>query len=93
VVLWHVRVCLQVSRVVSQSVQHLGLAKFVHKQAGTLSGGNKRKLSVAIALIAEPPIIFLGEWQSCLPKSPTSHPLRSPSPLVVGRGTAAHHAD
>lgn len=29
--------------------------------AGSLSGGNKRKLSVAIAMIGEPSIVFLDE--------------------------------
>ncbi len=50
----------QVAGVVASSLINLGLSKFEHKLAGTLSGGNKRKLSVAIALIAEPPIVFLG---------------------------------
>ena len=36
-------------------------SEFANKLAGTLSGGNKRKLCVAIALIGEPPIIFLDE--------------------------------
>lgn len=32
-----------------------------HKSAGTLSGGNKRKVCVAIALVGNPPIILLDE--------------------------------
>ncbi len=31
------------------------------KVAGTFSGGNKRKLSVAIAMLGNPPIVFLDE--------------------------------
>lgn len=37
------------------------LAKFEHSRAGQLSGGNMRKLSAAIAVVGEPPIIFLDE--------------------------------
>ncbi|KAE8985099.1 ATP-binding cassette sub-family A member 2 [Phytophthora rubi] len=47
--------------VVMEKIQQLNLADFEHKLAGSLSGGNKRKLSVAIALIGSPPIIFLDE--------------------------------
>ena len=39
----------------------MALVPFANKLAGTLSGGNKRKLSVAIALIGGPKIIFLDE--------------------------------
>lgn len=35
--------------------------QYRYKLAGTLSGGNKRKLSVACALIGSPPIVFLDE--------------------------------
>ncbi|CAK4704743.1 unnamed protein product [Aphanomyces euteiches] len=38
-----------------------GADDFEHKLAGTLSGGNKCKLSVAIAMIGSPPTIFLDE--------------------------------
>ncbi|XP_075241054.1 phospholipid-transporting ATPase ABCA1-like isoform X2 [Convolutriloba macropyga] len=42
-------------------IEKMGLKKYRDKQAGTLSGGNKRKLSTAIALIGNPQIIFLDE--------------------------------
>ena len=39
----------------------LGLAGVIHKKAGKLSGGWKRRLSIAMALISEPKILFLDE--------------------------------
>ncbi len=39
----------------------MDLTRFENKTAGSLSGGNKRKLSVAISLIGDPPICFLDE--------------------------------
>ncbi|TDH71046.1 hypothetical protein CCR75_004636 [Bremia lactucae] len=47
--------------VVRDKIDQLNLASFEHKLAGSLSGGNKRKLSVAIAMIGNPRIIFLDE--------------------------------
>ncbi|RLN38339.1 hypothetical protein BBO99_00008317 [Phytophthora kernoviae] len=47
--------------VVTEKIHQLNLADFENKLAGSLSGGNKRELSVAIALIGSPPIIFLDE--------------------------------
>lgn len=57
-------VCLYEARVVSSQVaewgvQKLGLVKYSNKSAGTYSGGNKRKLSTAMALIGCPPVVFL----------------------------------
>jgi len=37
------------------------LLKHANKPSFTLSGGNKRKLSVAIAMIGDPPIVILDE--------------------------------
>ena len=39
----------------------LDLKDFEHNIAGSLSGGNKRKLSVAVATIGDPSIVFLDE--------------------------------
>lgn len=39
----------------------LNLTYYRNKVATTLSGGNKRKLSVAVALLGNPPVIFLDE--------------------------------
>jgi ATP-binding cassette subfamily A (ABC1) protein 3 len=39
----------------------MDLTEYVNVYANNLSGGNKRKLSVAIAIIGNPPIVFLDE--------------------------------
>ncbi|TNN47924.1 ATP-binding cassette sub-family A member 1 [Liparis tanakae] len=48
-----------VAKVAQWGVQKLGLSQYAERQAGGYSGGNKRKLSTAIALIGAPPVIFL----------------------------------
>ncbi|XP_075459417.1 phospholipid-transporting ATPase ABCA1-like isoform X2 [Ascaphus truei] len=50
-----------VKEVAEWGIRKLGLFKYASKSAGTYSGGNKRKLSTAIALIGCPPIVFLDE--------------------------------
>eukprot|EP00658_Telonema_sp_P-2_P080787 TRINITY_DN8110_c0_g1_i15.p1 TRINITY_DN8110_c0_g1~~TRINITY_DN8110_c0_g1_i15.p1 ORF type:complete len:1065 (-),score=233.23 TRINITY_DN8110_c0_g1_i15:75-3269(-) len=47
--------------VAQQLVDLVGLTKFQNRQAGTYSGGNKRKLSLAIALIGNPSLVMLDE--------------------------------
>ena len=39
----------------------MDLKRFENICAGTFSGGNKRKLSVAMGMLGNPPIVFLDE--------------------------------
>ena len=50
--------------VVDAKLSEFDLVNYTNKLAGSLSGGNKRKLSVAIAMIGSPKLIFLDEPSS-----------------------------
>lgn len=50
---------LHALQVVKWALKKLELTKYADKPASTYSGGNKRKLSTAIALIGYPAFIFL----------------------------------
>ena len=47
--------------IVNAVIYEMKLDEFIQKMAGRLSGGNKRKLSVAISMLCNPPIILLDE--------------------------------
>jgi ATP-binding cassette subfamily A (ABC1) protein 3 len=51
----------EVEGVVRSKLTEMDLSGFEHTVAMALSGGNKRKLSVAIAMIGEPSIVFMDE--------------------------------
>uniref|UniRef100_G3UHV9 P-type phospholipid transporter n=1 Tax=Loxodonta africana TaxID=9785 RepID=G3UHV9_LOXAF len=51
----------EIERVANWSIQSLGLSLYADRLAGTYSGGNKRKLSTAMALIGCPPLVLLDE--------------------------------
>lgn len=46
---------------IDTKIHEMNLDEYRDKLSGTLSGGNKRKLSVAMAMIGDPHIIFLDE--------------------------------
>ncbi|CAN0027685.1 unnamed protein product, partial [Choristocarpus tenellus] len=50
-----------VEAAVEQKIAEVDLGKYADKLAGGYSGGNKRKLSVAIAMLGSPEIVFLDE--------------------------------
>jgi len=47
--------------IVKRQIDEMDLGEYVSTKADKLSGGNKRKLSVAMAMIGNPPIVFLDE--------------------------------
>ncbi|KAF6343916.1 ATP binding cassette subfamily A member 4 [Rhinolophus ferrumequinum] len=51
----------EIERMANWSIQSLGLSLYADCLAGTYSGGNKRKLSTAMALIGCPPLVLLDE--------------------------------
>lgn len=48
-------------KVINAMIEEMSLSEFTTKIAGRLSGGNKRKLSVAISFLCSPPIVLLDE--------------------------------
>ena len=52
--------------IIEKIMGEMDLKEFEKVQVQTLSGGNKRKLSVAMAMIGNPPIVFLDEPTSGL---------------------------
>ena len=51
----------RISDLVTALISEMRLQEFTNKIAGRLSGGNKRKLTVAISMLCNPPIILLDE--------------------------------
>jgi ABC-type Na+ transport system ATPase subunit NatA len=54
-----------ISAEVQQKIDQLDLNRFADVTANALSGGNRRKLSLAIALLKDPPVILLDGAYVC----------------------------
>ena len=52
---------IYLEKIVNAMIKEMALDEYIKKIAGNLSGGNKRKLSVAISLLCNPQIILLDE--------------------------------
>jgi len=46
---------------IQKAIRDMDLTDYINIRANNLSGGNKRKLSVAVAMLGNPPIVFLDE--------------------------------
>lgn len=51
----------QLEGMVDNLLQRLGLGQYADRVCDSYSGGNKRKLSVAIALVGSPPAVLMDE--------------------------------
>uniref|UniRef100_A0A8C3VSL4 ATP binding cassette subfamily A member 7 n=1 Tax=Catagonus wagneri TaxID=51154 RepID=A0A8C3VSL4_9CETA len=51
----------QVAQTARSGLGRLGLPQYADRPAGTYSGGNKRKLATAVALVGDPAVVFLDE--------------------------------
>ena len=48
-------------RSVDETIEQVGLTESAHKRGGQLSGGQQRRLDVALALVGDPDLIFMDE--------------------------------
>ena len=58
----------QIPKMVETLADWFLFTPFLDKRFGSYSGGNKRKISTALAVIGEPPISFLGKQTLKIPK-------------------------
>ena len=70
---------------VEQVLHAVGLAQFKSRLAGKLSGGNKRKLSLGIALMGDPSVLLLDEPSSGMDAASKRVMWRSLSSVSSGR--------
>lgn len=57
---------LVLEKKINEAIEEVNLTKFKNFLASSLSGGMKRRLSIAISLVGDPKIVFLDEPSSGL---------------------------
>ncbi|KAI9691944.1 MAG: hypothetical protein M1820_009652 [Bogoriella megaspora] len=70
---------------VSEIITAVGLEPFKHRMAGKLSGGNKRKLSLGIALMGNPSVLLLDEPSSGMDAASKRVMWQTLSAITAGR--------
>lgn len=70
---------------VDEVIHAVGLSPFKHRMAAKLSGGNKRKLSLGIALIGDPSVLLLDEPSSGMDAASKRVMWRTLSSISSGR--------
>lgn len=70
---------------VQEIIRAVGLGPYGHRMAGALSGGNKRKLSLGIALMGNPTVLLLDEPSSGMDAASKRVMWRTLASVVPGR--------
>src|ERR1700712_4130374 len=80
-----IRGVLEVEHNVDAVIKAVGLQAFTSRMAAKLSGGNKRKLSLAIALIGNPTVLLLDEPSSGMDAASKRVMWKTLASIVPGR--------
>lgn len=70
---------------VSEIIRAVGLAPYLHRMASKLSGGNRRKLSLGIALMGNPSVLLIDEASSGMDAASKRVMWRTLASIVPGR--------